>query len=72
MDITLFVLPCTIIAVAYLVRIIGEVIINLKAEKQMTKLMKPTTKLMALATKYLERYIKEEFDDSEEDCRIIK
>lgn len=71
MDITLFVLPCTIIAVAYLIRIVGEVIINLKAEKQMNKLMKPTSKMMNLATKYLEKYIHEEFDE-EDDNRICK
>ena len=63
MNLEVFVIPATIIALAYCVKVFGKLLTDYISAKQAEKAMKSVNKMMKLTEKLFDRYLKEEYGD---------
>jgi hypothetical protein len=63
MNLEVFVIPATIIALAYCVKVFGKLLTDYISAKQAGKAMKSVNKMMKLTEKLFDRYLKDEFGD---------
>lgn len=63
MNLEVFVIPATIIALAYCVKVFGKLLTDYIQAKQAGKAMKSVNKMMKLTEKLFDKYLKEEYGD---------